>query len=221
MVVVDRGLCKLLANAYESLGGALALISGRPIRELDTLLFPLVLPSAGVYGLEWRHEDEKIHHESKAFVPDSFRMQIQDFVKTHPGTIYEDKGMSVAVHYRESPEHEAAALNLMDSLGDGLGEDFCVVRGKMMIEIRPRNGDKGTAIKAFMSKSPFRGRIPLFFGDDLVDEAGFDAVNSLSGYAVCVGDTAPTSAGYRLDNVPAVHDWLNLLVRALQDNSKA
>src|SRR5690606_31851210 len=94
-------------------------------------------------------------------------------------------------------------------------EGIVLQRGKMVREIRAGGADKGRAIRAFMDEEPFRGRTPVFVGDDLTDEAGFAAMHVMGGISVKVGSSSPTAAAYRSEDVPAVHRWLARVADAL------
>jgi trehalose 6-phosphate phosphatase len=135
------------------------------------------------------------------------RTRAQGWCAMHPGLTLEDKGLSIALHYRTAPELGTVAERLVhDAIGDG-NENFHIQTGKMVFEIKPNGPDKGRAIEEFMAESPFVGRLPVFIGDDVTDEHGFDAVNARGGVSIKVGDGA-TSARGRLAGVADVHRWL-------------
>ena len=195
-------------------GGALALVSGRPIAEIDHYLAPLQLPAAGLHGAERRSIDGTI----RRFDVDrnevaAMRRAAQAFVDATPGLLLEDKGIGIAIHYRQAPEHADAVRRLAITLIAPRRRSFTVQPGKMVVEIKPRGLDKGSAIAAFMQEAPFAGRRAVFLGDDLTDEKGFAALRRLGGaegmggIGVKVGE-GPTIAPCRLPDVAAVHHWL-------------
>jgi trehalose 6-phosphate phosphatase len=133
------------------------------------------------------------------------------FRDTHPGALVEDKGYAVALHYRQAPALAPAAAALAEAALAEAGDAVVLMRGDMVIEAKGRAADKGAAVRAFMAEAPFRGRTPVFVGDDVTDEDGFAAVDDMGGFAVIVGDRRPTAARWRLGSVAAVHDWLTAL----------
>jgi trehalose 6-phosphate phosphatase len=134
-------------------------------------------------------------------------------LKGHRGLVLEDKQLTLALHYRLAPELEATARAAMARSRDLAGDGFCVLEGKMVLELKPDGFSKPLAIAAFLAEQPFTGRLPVFIGDDRTDEAGFTFVEGMGGIAVHVGD-ADTRARWRFKNVAAVHEWLAALLLA-------
>jgi trehalose 6-phosphate phosphatase len=132
-------------------------------------------------------------------------------VDKYSGLLVEDKGETVAVHYRLAPRLGGYLHRLMRRMVREDGEGLSLQAGKRVVEIKPGGYDKGTAILDFMAEPPFRGRRPVFIGDDLTDEPGFAVVNRLDGVSVKVG-RGRSIARYRLRNVAAVREWLEALV---------
>src|SRR3546814_473826 len=128
------------------------------------------------------------------------------FAARHPGTIVEIKSYSIALHYRQAPEIEASAQAVAAQLADELG--LHLERGKMVAELRVGGNDKGFAVRKLMEHPRMSGSRPLFIGDDLTDEAGFEAARELGGAGILVGERLPTAADYALPDVAAVRDWL-------------
>jgi trehalose 6-phosphate phosphatase len=210
--VVPRPATRSLLSRLSRLcDGALALVSGRAIDTIDGLFAPLCLPCAGLHGLERRRVDGGIVRQcvpAGRLAP--FRQGLADFVAAHPGTLVEDKGTTVALHYRRRPAAEGEARERMAALlrqhgGDG---ELLLLAGKMVLEVRPAAADKGTAIEAYMAEAPFAGRRPVFLGDDVTDEHGFESVNALGGLTIKVGP-GDTRARHRLDDIDAVMAWLD------------
>jgi trehalose 6-phosphate phosphatase len=203
-------LKRLLAAAGAALDGAVALVSGRSIASLDLIFAPLCLPAAGLHGLERRDAQGRVHYPvGYAERISAARGQLVEFVQSQSGLLLEDKGATLALHYRNAPELESLCEEQMALASRAVGDDFHVQRGKMVLELKPSGQDKGTAIEAFMAEEPFRGREPVFIGDDITDEDGFRAVNAMGGISVCVGGRAGTAARRVVADVAAVLDWLD------------
>jgi trehalose 6-phosphate phosphatase len=214
-VEVNDHLRQILARLAPLFGRAVALISGRPIAELDRLFAPLVLPAAGLHGLERRDAAGRVRRLGDPAWLDGLRPALGAFASGHPGVILEDKRRALALHYRRAPQAEAAARRLVAEVTESQQERFRVVDGKMVLEIKPRLADKGAAVAAFLEEPPFEGRRPVFIGDDVTDEDAFAVVNRLGGHSVRVGDAPETRASYRLPNVNTVVTWLESLPGAL------
>jgi trehalose 6-phosphate phosphatase len=215
----DAELKALLAEVAERLGGALALVSGRSIEYLDALFAPLRLPAAGLHGVERRKATGIMHGAS--FVDsqlDPARVALDALVKAHPGTLLEDKGRTVAVHFRMAPKVESIVRDTVAAVASHLGSNYHIQEGSMMLEIKPRGFTKDSAIKAFMQEPPFSGRKPVFVGDDLTDQDAFKAVEHQGGISIAVGDRV--HGQYRLENPAAVRAWLREIA-ALHDSHHA
>lgn len=208
-VRLPAGLLTTLERLTRSFGGALALISGRSIDNLDALFAPLRLPCAGVHGLERRGANAVIHRDDAAILLAPLHPPLAAFVRKHAGLLLEDKGQSLALHFRNAPDCATEAEALLRELIGTDASPLELRRGKMVLEVVPGSADKGTAIAAFMQEPPFAGRRPVFIGDDVTDEDGFAVVNALNGLSVRVGDAdAPTEALHRLPDEAAVFAWL-------------
>jgi trehalose 6-phosphate phosphatase len=138
---------------------------------------------------------------------DAVRQGLADAVARHPGLLLEDKGLSLALHYRRAPRLAGYVHRLVHSLMKPLGTRYCVLPGKRILEMKPAGKDKGVAVQEFMQEAPFRGRMPVFVGDDVTDEFGFATVNRLGGHSIKVGP-GRTVARWRLGDVQAVRAWL-------------
>lgn len=200
-----------LQIALERENGAVALISGRPIGNLDRLFAPLRLPAAGIHGLERRDARGKLSRPEFATAGlGTARERIAPFVNATRGLQLEDKRCSLAVHFRMAPHMEPKVRDLFGELQCLLGPGFQVLNGKYCLEIQPVAMTCGAAIAAFMREAPFAGRLPVFVGDDDTDEDGFQTVNELGGLSIRVGHRPGTAAQWRLANVNAVLAWLHL-----------
>lgn len=214
-VEVSDHLRAVLAALLPGLGGAIALISGRRLGDIDRLFAPLVLPAAGLHGLEHRNAEGVVDVLGRPEMLDPLRGPLSGFAGMHAGVQLEDKGRAIALHYRRAPEQGAAARHLVGQLLARHGEGLRVIEGKMVLEIKPALADKGQAVRGFLAEAPFRGRCPVFIGDDTTDEDAFVAVNALGGYSIRVGDLPGTQARFRLADVDAVIAWLENLPAAL------
>lgn len=207
-VRVQPAVLRLLEALQRGTGGALALISGRAIADLDSLFAPLALPLAGQHGVERRDAAGRLHRHP--FPSDLLRRAaacIGEFAARHEGLLFEDKGSNLALHFRLAPHLAGAAHSAVRQAAAQLGGEFEVQEGRMVVELKPSGRDKGVAIEEFMRERPFAGRTPVFVGDDLTDEYGFGVVNRLGGHAVKVGPGA-SAAPYRLADSGAVRAWL-------------
>jgi trehalose 6-phosphate phosphatase len=207
-VTPDRRLPDILASVSQRLDGAVALISGRRIDTLDRFVAPLRLTAAGLHGLERRDATGKRHRTPPLPAIRQAADAAAEFARAHPGVLLEDKGSTVALHFRQVPEIEPAATAFAEKLVASL-DGTTLQTGKMVVEIRPAGEDKGSVIATFMDEAPFRGRIPVFIGDDVTDEDGFVAVNRLNGHSIRIGDGRETAAHYRIPSVAALLTWLD------------
>ena len=213
-IEVPPDLPALLSRLRDDLGGALAVVSGRPIADLDRFLAPARLAAAGQHGLERR--DAAGRHataEIDRAVLSAIAAAMQGLAAAHPGVRVERKSLSVALHYREAPAAAEEARRLAEALGRAHAEAFDLQPGKMVFEMKPRGSDKGAAVAAFMAEAPFAGRRPLFAGDDLTDEHGFAAVSGFGGIAIQVGPREPHGARWKAAHPSEFRAWLEKLAR--------
>lgn len=206
-VQVDPRIREALRVLHEHADGALALISGRSIEQLDLMLYPVQLPAAGVHGLERRSgAGDVFRADIDEQALSRLSRRVAEFVEEHAGLLAEVKPGSVALHYRQRPDLESACHALAARLA---GDDdlLRVVFGKMVVEIKLAGRTKADAIADFMAEPPFLGRVPLFAGDDITDEDGFAALERWNGVSIKIGD-GETRATHRLGDVAAFHDWL-------------
>jgi trehalose 6-phosphate phosphatase len=210
LVRIDEALVGLLPGLARNLGGALALVTGRTIADVDRLLPAPRLPVAGQHGCEWRGADGAIHlHAPSTATLARLRSMFAELAARHDGLWVEDKGVTLALHYRRSPRLASHVHRWLRAsfAAIGGGGDYVLQAGKMLVEARPAGRDKGTAIRDFMAEPPFAGRIPVFVGDDRTDEHGFATVERQGGWSVKVGP-GRTAARFRLSGVAAVRQWL-------------
>ncbi|MTI16782.1 trehalose-phosphatase [Rhodobacteraceae bacterium RKSG542] len=207
--VVD-GLATHLNQLYDGLGGALALVSGRPIEFLDFMLMPTELPAAGLHGLE-RRMSRQHPIESAETWPGIPEIKEKFFQANlfQDGIFLEDKGIALAVHYRAQAERENEIRDQVARLAEQF-PTLNTIHGHMVVEVKPAAEDKGTAVQRFLRQPDFAGRIPVFIGDDTTDEDGIRVVQELGGYGIKVGEQK-SDAIFRLPDVRSVHDWLGQL----------
>ena len=207
-VRLDHDLRRLIEALHHASGGAVALISGRPITDIDRLFPGTSLPAAGQHGIERRDAaGATLRHAFPADKLEWARERLAAAAAGKPRLLVEDKGLSLALHYRRAPRLAGYAHRVTRSLLRRVGSHYCIQTGKRVVEIKPAGKDKGVAVLEFMREAPFQGRLPVFIGDDATDEYGFATVNRLRGYSIKVG-RGPTVAQWRLANVEAVQRWL-------------
>jgi trehalose 6-phosphate phosphatase len=207
-VRVGEELRLLLERLYEDTGGAVALMSGRALAELDRLFPHARLPAAGQHGLERRGASGVVtRHAVPTRRLERVRLRMATAVHGKAGLLLENKGLSLALHYRRAPRLGGYAHRLARSLLPAVGRGYCIQRGKYVVEMRPAGKNKGMGVLEFMKEEPFRGRVPVFVGDDVTDEYGFATVNRLGGHSIKVGP-GRTVARWRLPDVRTVREWL-------------
>lgn len=205
-VVVPDGLHDDIRGLREALGGALALVSGRSLAQIDALFPEMDLEAAGLHGLELRAQltgDAGPQAADLAHV----RAAAEQVARAHPGARVEDKGVALALHWRAAPQArhglEAVAASAIERL-----PGYRLQAGNCVVELRPDGHHKGTAIEQLMRSPPFEGRVPVYAGDDFTDEDGFMTVNSLGGRSIIVGDRRPTLARHAIADTAALRAWL-------------
>lgn len=211
-VNVPQELKSLLGEVASRLNGALALISGRTIANIDELFAPLRLCASGVHGVERRGPDgQLVRVPIDLSALREVHQELSEFARSREGILIEDKRFAIAVHFRLAPEYAAEVHEWTERIVGRLGSAYVLQAGKCVYEIRPSATTKGTAVRTFMEQEPFAGRQPVYIGDDVTDEDAFEAVNALRGISVRVGDAATTRATHRLASVTDVHRWIREL----------
>jgi trehalose 6-phosphate phosphatase len=208
-IVVKPQTIMLLEKLLRGFGGAIAIVTGRRIADVDEHLAPLRLPASGVHGLEFRARPNEIKAAPVSEELSEVRRRLAEALPRNDRIYVEDKGGALVLHFRQHPEQEARAQRIADEVVQGL-ETLHVVKGHAIFEIRQRDITKANAVRRFMRRPPFHGRIPVFVGDDVTDEDGMREANAEGGFGVKIGP-GRTVATYRLPNTEAVHDWLSRL----------
>lgn len=212
-VTVDAQLRQLLEKLRARAAGALALISGRRLADLDRLFGHCAFAAAGLHGCERRDAHGRMHVapvavESLAAV----RAGLETLARRHPGLMLEDKGAGLALHFLKAPQLEQELRTEVASLAAPLVPDFRVLDGHAVIEVKPAGYTKDSAVTAFMQEKPFAGRVPIFIGDDQTDYDGFAAVRRFDGLAIAVGPRVQSQ--WWLPGPAAVRCWLEELAGA-------
>lgn len=192
-VHVPETLLRTLTLIGERTGGAVALVSGRPIADLDLIFAPLRLAAIGGHGAEIRTDPTREGYEQRAVSLDrTLKQQLMDVASRYPGVATEDKGSSLALHYRLALDR---GLNVVDEVFRVCKayppDSFELLTGKAVIEVKTVGFDKGTAVRELMKHAPFAGRVPIFIGDDTTDEAAFAVLPAFKGFAISVGRKVP------------------------------
>jgi trehalose 6-phosphate phosphatase len=211
-VAANDGLIALLEALSARLDGALSLVSGRSIDDIDRVFAPVKFPAAGSHGAEIRLHPQDEIETANAQLPDDVMSELVDFAASHDGLLLEHKLGGASLHYRMAPHLEEPSRRLMDDFMARVGQEFRLIPGKMVFELAPHSHNKGQAIAAMMEHDPFAGRRPVFAGDDVTDEDGFRTVNDLQGVSIRVGDDQGSAATCTLDSVAAVRRWLETIM---------
>ncbi len=205
-VIVPAELRADLGALHAAFGGAVALVSGRSIGAIDRMLAPLRLPVAGQHGAELRLDGTAMHMPAPPRLA-TITAALETFATTHPGVLVEPKGNSVCVHYRLAPDAENAVRALAQELV-GAESGFELLPALMAFDIKPLAASKGRAVEWFLNQAPFRGRVPVFVGDDVTDEDAFAAVNARGGHSIHVGAHGVSEARFHAPSPSAVRAWL-------------
>lgn len=206
-IVVPDGLAVRLAALAAALDGALALVSGRAVIDLERHCGTLAIARAGSHGIDRFHADGRAIGAAPAPIPAAVHYSLDRFAAGR-GVRLETKPHGGALHFRENPQAEAAGLDFASALAEEHG--LAVKRGKFVVELVRPGADKGGAVRAFMGHPPFAGRRPIFVGDDITDEDGMRAAEELGGLGITVGERPSAVARYKLADPAAVIAWLGL-----------
>ena len=205
--IVPSSLLGTLKALSAALDGALAIVTGRSLHALDELLAPLRLPAAGQFGAEMRRDGRTEMVAPASPVLGSILARVNALAEQRPTIMIEDKGLSATIHYTDGGERLALEATLSDAIAQS-GGAFRLLPSHDAFSVVPQSLDKGRAVAWFMAAAPFRGRVPVFIGDDPSDEDGFTAAVARSGYAIKVGPDANSVARWRIAGPQALRQWL-------------
>lgn len=213
-VIVAPELPALLSEINRKLEGAVAFVTGRNLAMVDRLFGQIGLAAAGTFGIERMHGNElECGNETAQAVAPVFAELTKRFSQVK-GVYFEHKGPVLAIHTRAAPEALPAVIAACRQTLLNLPSGYSLVEGFAGAEFLPEGATKSAAIAWFMRRAPFRGRIPIFLGDDTSDEIGFEWTNHEGGISVRVGPVRPTVAHHTLGTVTEVHDWLKKFGRS-------
>jgi trehalose 6-phosphate phosphatase len=202
----DARRTRLLERLKEGLEGRLAIVTGRTLADVDRILEGRITCVAAVHGLVRRDCDGSLHEPDRHPELDRVTRKLRDFAERDSGLIVEEKGASVALHFRLARSHAAEARVVAQRLAEQTG--LVLQHGDMVEELRTPGPAKGDSIRGFMETPAFRDAHPIFAGDDVTDEHGFAEVDRLGGYGVLVGRPRQTHARFGLRGVEDVMAWL-------------
>ncbi|WP_448501459.1 trehalose-phosphatase [Sphingomonas sp.] len=208
LVRADDALIALMRRLNDALAGRLAVVTGRASTHIAELFGDVTFAIGGSHGVEFRWPDGRVAAPDTPSSLDEIVAEMRAFASDRPDVVVETKPFGAGLHYRMAPQHEADAHALAEALAQAHG--LHLQPGKMMIELRAAEGNKGSAIARLMEAPPFTGTRPIFLGDDVTDEDGFAAVAAMGGAGVLVGAERETAAAYRLPSVSDVRRWLGM-----------
>jgi trehalose 6-phosphate phosphatase len=209
-VAVPASLIDTIAKLSRLASGAVAFISGRQLATIDLLFAPLRLPTVGCHGAEIRAAAEG-DVQSGPELPESVRLCVHEIASIAPGVILEDKGHTLAIHYRSAPAAGGAVLRaLLEQRAFFAAQDIQILNGKAVIEVKPRWFSKGTGLRHLMQHAPFAERTPVFLGDDTTDEDVFRVLPDYEGIGFSVGRKID-GASYVFSAPQEVRRWLTQL----------
>jgi trehalose 6-phosphate phosphatase len=213
-VWVPHSLRETLARLWDRTDGALAFVSGRPVSDLDLIFTPLQLPAVGGHGAEIRVLAGTPAGEPRIPPLESrVKRMFAEIAEAGPGIIIEDKGYSLALHYRLAPDKEDIVLRAVAAICAGLpGTPIELLPGKSMVEIKQVGFNKASGVRELMSYPPFAGRRPIFIGDDITDESVFAMLPEIDGLPIVVGRSVP-GVDLCFDSPTEVRAWLERLSR--------
>jgi trehalose 6-phosphate phosphatase len=209
-VRVPAELRETLTRLWQRTGGAVAFVSGRPIGELDLIFTPLLLPAVGGHGAELRPvaNGEAARYGALEPLDSRIKRQFASIADIGDGVILEDKGYSLAIHYRLAPDKESAVLQAATVVFAELSDlPIELLPGKCMIEVKQKGFDKATGVRELMKFAPFAGRRPVLLGDDITDESMFTVAPEYDGIAISVSARL-TGVSYHFAGPGEVRNWL-------------
>lgn len=214
-VAAPPALIGLLHDLHAALGGALALVSGRALSDIDRIVGHQRWAAAGVHGMELRHADGSFRRGHVSATSQArMRKAASELAARFEGVQIEDKQQALALHCRHDPIQLAALHEAAEALLPQL-PDYELQPGRQVLEFRPAGVDKGEAVRQLLDDPAFAGRTPVYVGDDLTDEHAFQRINRVHGISVRVGSREPTLARFTLADPTAVRAWLQCVLNAI------
>jgi trehalose 6-phosphate phosphatase len=208
-VWVPPQLRRTLARLDDLTGGAVALVSGRSLHDIDLIFSPLQLAAIGGHGAELRSSADSKPFQRAGLLSATLKRKLASVTELGPGILAEDKGYSLALHYRLAPDMEdelrAAVETICAEATPGTVE---ILPGKQVVEIKPAGINKANAVCELMSYPPFADRNPIFIGDDTTDEPVFGIISQFGGLGFSVGRIVAESNGH-FDKPESVRAWLS------------
>ena len=196
-VVVPPDLPPVLRLLRDRLGGALAIVTGRPVEAVEALLPDVATAIAGEHGGAIRFSPgSPLHRIDLPNLPEAWAAEAERAAAAHPGALFERKARGFALHYRQAPGARDALERAAHAIV-GAATTHRILAGSMVWEVRPRGADKGSAVAALMARPPFAGRVPVYLGDDVTDEDGIHEARAMGGLGLRVQDTFGDAAGVR------------------------
>jgi trehalose 6-phosphate phosphatase len=207
-VWVPPSLRQAIARLSERTGGAVALVSGRSLNDLDLLFSPLQLPAVGGHGAEFRPRVGGERPCRRMVALDAgLKRRLATVAEIGPGILIEDKGYSLALHYRLAPTSESRIRQAVERIcAEGITPTE-ILRGKSVLEVKHKGFNKGSGVRELMRHKPFLNRHPIFIGDDVTDESVFEIISEFDGLAFSVGRVVEGVNGH-FDKPEAVRGWL-------------
>lgn len=202
----DPRRTRLLERLLTGLEGRLAVVTGRTLEDVDRILEGRITCVSAVHGLVRRDADGSLHEPARHPGIARAVAALRDFAERDPGLLVEEKGPSVALHFRLARSRAAEARVVARRLASETG--LVLQEGDMVEELRPPGPTKGDGVRSFMQTAPFDGALPIFVGDDVTDEHGFAEVATRGGFGVLVGGPRQTGATFGLRSVDDVLAWL-------------
>lgn len=218
-VWVPPALRHTLGRLQELTGGAVALVSGRPLDDIDLIFAPLQLAAIGGHGAEMRPIPGTSPQSRAGCLSVELKRKLATITELGPGILVEDKGYSLALHYRLAPEHgpalRAAVAHICADLPEGAVE---ILPGKLVVEVKATGVSKALAVSELMTYPPFKERHPIFIGDDTTDEPVFGVIPRFGGLGFSVGRVVAGVNGH-FDKPEAVRSWLARIVADHEDHA--
>jgi trehalose 6-phosphate phosphatase len=213
-VWVPAGLRQTLARLDAMTGGALALVSGRSLNDIDLIFSPLELAAIGGHGAEFRTSAGADRMICAPQMTSALKRRLASLSELGPGILVEDKGYSLALHYRLAPEKGEAVRAAVERIcADAPSDSVDVLPGKMVVEIKPLGVNKAHAVSRLMTYPPFLGRKPIFIGDDTTDEPVFGIIPQFGGLGFSVGRVVADANGH-FEKPESVRAWLARIAAA-------